>query len=103
MKATHSSSCSSSCLRKANSFSSMASSIITKSSLSRSWREAISVNKLHINGVRDNAALVAFAEQTAHGFAAAFAIIERQLVDPHRDEAIGQRGIHVARELHRVL
>src|SRR5712691_12067644 len=61
------------------------------------------VDELDVNRVRNDAALVAFGEQAADSFAATFAVIERQIVHPHRDKAIRQRRIHVARELHRVL
>ena len=61
------------------------------------------LDELNINSVRNDAAPMAFGEQAAHGFTAAFAVIEREVVHPHRDKAIGERRIHLAGELHGVL
>src|ERR1041384_4623157 len=70
-----------------------------------SWKDAEGTlgDELHVDFVRDDAALVTFAQQTPNGFAATLGVIERQGVYPHRDEAIGERRIHLARKLQRVL
>src|SRR5881394_154454 len=60
-------------------------------------------NELHVDQVRNYSAFVAFGEQTPNRFAAAVGVIERQFIHPHRDEAIGQFGIHVPSKLERVL
>ena len=51
----------------------------------------------------DDAALITHGEDLADGFAAVIAIVQCALVDVHADEAVGEIGIEVARELHGVL
>src|SRR4051812_40814584 len=60
-------------------------------------------DELHVDQVRNYSALMAFGEQTPNRFAAAVGVIEREFIHPHRDETIGQSGIHIASKLQRVL
>src|ERR1700744_3594368 len=53
--------------------------------------------------LRNDAALVAHVEELANRRAAVVAIVDGPLVHIHADEAVGEIGIEVARELHRVL
>jgi len=53
--------------------------------------------------VWDDAPVIAHLEEFLDGFAAVWAIVECALVDVHADKAVGERGVQVARELHRVL
>src|ERR1044071_102767 len=59
-------------------------------------------DELGLDPARDDAALEALVEQALDGAAAALGVVERELVDPHPDEAVGQLRVHVARELHGV-
>src|SRR5947208_4781910 len=61
------------------------------------------LNKLRVNRMWNNPAFMSFDEQTLNCFAPALAVIERELIYPHRDKTIRERGIQVARELHRIL
>ena len=69
---------------------------------STGWQPVVLAGELDVDLMWNDAALVTFLQQTPHRFATALAVIECQVVDPHRDKAIGQRGIHFARKLHRV-
>ncbi len=60
-------------------------------------------DKFQFLPVRNQSALKALAEKTADGFAAAFAVIERPVVDIHADEFVGEVAAHVAGVLQRVL
>src|SRR2546423_1428362 len=48
------------------------------------------------------AALSPLVQEALDGPTPAIRVVERELVDPHRDEAVGQLRVHVARELHGV-
>src|SRR2546423_3742951 len=54
------------------------------------------------NPVRDDAALGPLVQEALDGPSPALGVVERELVDPHRDEAVGQLRVHVAGELHSV-
>src|ERR1044071_481507 len=62
-----------------------------------------SLHELDFDAARDDARRRALVEQTLDGLAPACRVVERQLVDPHPDEAIRRLRVHVARELHGVL
>src|ERR1041385_4702246 len=62
-----------------------------------------SADELGLDAARDDAARRALVEQALDGAATALRVVERELVDPHRDEAVGQLRVHVARELHGVV
>src|ERR1044072_8325035 len=68
----------------------------------RTKSEVAGLNELRLDAVRNDAALEPLVEQALDGAAAALSIVERELVDPHPDEAVGQLWVHVARELHGV-
>src|SRR5919201_5721292 len=54
------------------------------------------------NPARDDAASGALVEEELDGAPAPLRVVERELVDPHPDEAVGELRVHVARELHGV-
>src|SRR5947207_760608 len=54
------------------------------------------------NPARDDAALGPLVQEALDGPSPALGVVERELVDPHRDEAVGQLRVHVAGELHGV-
>ena len=58
------------------------------------------LNEINLYFVRDDAGLVAFGEEAFDGFAAAIAVVEREVIDPHRDKAVCESGLHIACELH---
>src|ERR1043166_3490304 len=66
-------------------------------------QSAILPDELGLAAARDDAARRALVEQALDGAATALRVVERELVDPHRDEAVGQLRVHVARELHGVV
>jgi hypothetical protein len=60
-------------------------------------------NEVDICLERNDAALIAHVEQLLDGNPAVVAVVDGALVDVHADEAIGERGVQVAGELHGVL
>src|ERR1043165_1644586 len=58
--------------------------------------------EIYLYFVRNNAAFLTFFEEPLDGFPAAFAVVERQVVYPHRYKTIGQLRLHIACELHSV-
>src|SRR6185369_9182677 len=61
-----------------------------------------SADELNVNFIWNDSALVAFGEQSVHGFPATVGVIEGQLIDPHGDEPVRQVRIHIAGKLHGV-
>ena len=59
-------------------------------------------NELNLDRLRDDPRFVGPAEQRGDGFAAAFAEIERPVVDVHAHERVGLAGVEVAAVLHGV-
>ena len=50
--------------------------------------------------MRDDAGFVALGEEAFDGFASPLTIVEREVVDPHRNESVRKLGLHVAGKLH---
>src|SRR5579862_523856 len=61
-----------------------------------------SIDELEFDGGRDDARRAGLAEKQPDGFPPAFAVVEREVVDVHPDEAIRERGVEVARPAHRM-
>src|SRR5690606_11886025 len=59
-------------------------------------------NKINLNVVRNNSRLDALVQQSPDAFASPLAVIERQVVYPHRHEPVRQLRRHIPCELHRV-
>jgi hypothetical protein len=57
-------------------------------------------DKINPGAMRNDASLKPFVEQAANGFAPAIRIVERQIVDPHCNEAVSRLRIHIAGKLH---
>ena len=76
-------------------------------SLLRFMRDSLdlltSADKLNIDAIRNDASLEAFREQAPHSLMSPLSVVKRQIINPHRDESIRQRGIHVPGELHGIL
>src|SRR5882724_9489906 len=53
--------------------------------------------------MRNQSALERLAEKTPDGFAPAFTVVERPVIDIHADEFVREIAAHVARVLQRVL
>jgi hypothetical protein len=59
-------------------------------------------DEVYVGAVGDDAAFEAHGEQFANGVFAVFTVVEGAFVDVHADEAIGEGGVEVTRELHGV-
>ena len=64
---------------------------------------SVLADEVDLRAVWDDAPVIAHLEEFLDGFAAVWAVVECALVDVHADKAVGERGVEVARELHRVL
>src|SRR5712691_9490699 len=75
--------------------------------LTRFMRDSLdlltSADKLNIDAIRNDASLETFREQAPHSLMSPLSVVKRQIINPHRDESIRQRGIHVPGELHGIL
>src|SRR6476659_6929359 len=60
-------------------------------------------DELDLDGVVVGAEALGALQQLPHGLPALVAVVARQLVDVHTDEAVGELGVQPAAELHRVL
>src|SRR5574341_152736 len=63
----------------------------------------LGLDEVDAHALRDDAGLEAAIEEELNGAPAALAHLDRHLVHPHPDEAIGDARVHAAREAHRVL
>src|SRR5260370_41948241 len=61
-----------------------------------------SADEVDVGAVGNDAAVEAHVQKPLDGISAVWTVVERALVDVHSDEAVGQRRVEVASELHGV-